>query len=202
MVTSALPKEGKSIFTAALARNTAAAGWKVLLIDCDFGCPTLASQFRLKPGAGLSDILEGNMLGDNRDLLYEPEPRLHLLTAGRIKGNPQEMLASHRMSDLLAGLKINYDLVLLDTPPVLPVADALMLAQQVDVTLMVVRWEKTTRGAALDAVRLLHGSRARIMGAVMTRIDQRTAAISGGRISYAFSHYSGYYGARTRRTKC
>jgi capsular exopolysaccharide synthesis family protein len=197
MVTSALPREGKSVLAACLARNAAAAGWKVLLIECDMGCPTLASLFRIKAGPGLSDILEGSMLGDSRDLIFEPEPRLHLLTAGRTKGNSQEMLASQRMSDLLTGLKSNYDLVLLDTPPVLSVADPLVLGQQADATLMVVRWEKTTRGAALDAVRLLYASRVRIMGAVMTRIDQRTAAISGGRISYAFSHYSGHYGSET-----
>jgi capsular exopolysaccharide synthesis family protein len=197
MVTSALPREGKSVLAAALARNAAAAGWRVLLVECDFGCPSLAAQFRLKPAAGLSDILSGNLLGDTHSLINEPEPRLHLITAGRTRGNSQEMLASHRMSELLVALRANYDLVLLDTPPVLPVADALVLARQVDTTLMVVRWEKTARSATQDAMRLLHGGRARIMGAVMTRIDRRTAAMSGGRMAYAFSRYDGYYTART-----
>ncbi|HEY0181297.1 MAG TPA: polysaccharide biosynthesis tyrosine autokinase [Rhodopila sp.] len=197
MVTSALPREGKSVFAAALARNAAAAGWRVLLIECDFGCPSLAAQFRIKQTAGLSDVLTGAMLGDDRDVISEPEPRLHLITAGHSKANSQEMLASERLKALLASLRRDYDLVLLDTPPVLPVADALVLAQQVDTTLLVVRWEKTSRGAAQDAVRLLRGSRARIMGAVMTRIDRRTAAMSGGRISYAFSRYDGHYVART-----
>jgi polysaccharide biosynthesis transport protein len=196
MVTSALPREGKSVLALALARNAAAAGWRVLLIECDFGCPTLAAQFRIKPTTGLSDILSGTMLGEKRDVISEPEPRLHVMTAGHAKGNSQEMLASHRMSELLSTLRAKYDLILLDTPPVLAVADALVLARQTDASLMVVRWEKTTRGATQDAVRLLHGSHAHIMGAVMTRINRRTAAISGGRMSYAFSRYDGYYTAQ------
>jgi Mrp family chromosome partitioning ATPase len=102
------------------------------------------------------------------------------------------MLASDRMAALLAAVRKKYDLVLLDTPPVLPVADALVLAPQVDATLVVVRWEKTARAATQDAVRLLHESRARIMGTVMTRVDSRTAAKSGGRISYALGNYYGY----------
>ncbi len=84
------------------------------------------------------------------------------------------------------------DLVILDTPPVLPVADALVLARQADATLAVVRWEKTPRVAASDAIRVLRESGARIMGVAMTQVDLRTAAISGGRMSYAFGHYDGY----------
>jgi succinoglycan biosynthesis transport protein ExoP len=193
MVTSALPREGKSVFAAAFARNSAAAGWRVLLIECDFGCPTLAAQFHLQPRAGLSDVLNGDTLGDNDDLFAKPEPGLHVMTAGHAKGHSQELLASDRMTELVASLRTRYDLVLLDTPPVLPVADALVLAQQADATLLVVQWEKTKRGAIQDAMRLLNGSGARILGAVMTRIDRRTAAICGGRMSYAFSSYDGLY---------
>jgi polysaccharide biosynthesis transport protein len=197
MVTSALPREGKSVFAAALARNAAAAGWRVLLVECDFRCPTLATQFRVNPALGLSDVLSGNMLGDSYSVLSEPEPGLHLITAGRAKGSPQEMLASYRMGELMAAWRIKYDLVLLDTPPVIPVADALVLARQVDSTMLVVRWEKTTRDATQDALRLLNGSGARIMGAIMTRINLRTAAMSVGRMSYAFSTYHGLYSGRT-----
>jgi capsular exopolysaccharide synthesis family protein len=193
MVTSALPGEGKSVFAATLARNAAMAGWKVLLVECDFRRPTLAAQFRLKPDTGLSDVLNGTLLSDGHDVLKEPEPGLHLMMAGRTKGSSQEILGSYRMGELLATWRMTYDLVLLDTPAVIPVADALVLAQKVDTTLLVVRWEKTTRDATRDAVRLLHGSRARIMGAVMTRINRRTAAMSAGRMSYAFSSYHGLY---------
>ena len=67
MVTSALPKDGKSVFAASLARNAAAAGWRVLLVDCDFGCPTIAKLFGLPAAPGLREILAGGLLGDTRD---------------------------------------------------------------------------------------------------------------------------------------
>jgi polysaccharide biosynthesis transport protein len=199
MVTSALPKDGKSVFAAALARNAAAAGWRVLLVDCDLGCPMLAKLFGLRPAPGLREILAGGLLGDSWKLMHEPAPRLSVITAGHTDGDPQELLASRSMAAFLVSVRSCYDLVVLDTPPVLPVADALVLAPQVDATLMVVRWEKTPRTAARDALRLLHESRARVMGAIMTRVDRRTAAISGGRLSFAFSRYDGYHTTRATR---
>jgi succinoglycan biosynthesis transport protein ExoP len=197
MITSALPKDGKSFFAASLARNAAAAGWRVLLMDCDFGCPTIAKHFGLASGPGLREILAGGLLAGTGAAVQEPSPRLDVITAGRSGGDSQELLASRSMGALLASVRRRYDLVVLDTPPVLPVADALILAPQVDATLMVVRWEKTPRTAARDALRLLQESRARLMGAIMTRVDRRTAVISGGRMSFAFSHYDGYHTART-----
>jgi polysaccharide biosynthesis transport protein len=193
MVTSALPKEGKSVFAVELARNTAAAGWRVLLLECDFGCPSLGDYFGMQPGPGLSEILSGGSLGRTDSLIRKPERHLHVILAGGVKADSQEMLASKRMSALLATVRSQYDLVILDTPPVLPVADALVLARQADATLAVVRWESTSRSAVSDAVRLLRGSGAQIMGVVMTQVDLRTAAISGGRMSYAFRHYDGYH---------
>jgi capsular exopolysaccharide synthesis family protein len=192
MITSALPKEGKSVFAAALARNAAAAGWRVMLIECDFGRPSLAQHFDIKTGPGLSEILAGELLGGTAAVLHEPAPRLHVITGGRVAGDRQELLASDRMAALLAASRKQYDLVLLDTPPVLPVADALVLAGQADATVMVVRWEKTARSAAQDALRLLREGRTRISGTVMTRVDPKIAARSSGRISYALSSYDGY----------
>jgi capsular exopolysaccharide synthesis family protein len=199
MVTSALPQEGKSVFAVGLARNAAAAGWRVLLIECDFGCPSLAGHFRLKPGAGLCEILSGDLLGDDSTVIHRPEPQLHVITRGGNKGDAQELLASNRMSALLLAVRARYDLIVLDTPPVLPVADALVLARQVDATLMVVRWERTACIAAQDAVRLLRESRANIIGAVMTRVDARTAAKAGGRIALAFNGYASYHAVRVGR---
>jgi capsular exopolysaccharide synthesis family protein len=200
MVTSALPREGKSVFAAGLARNAAAAGLRVMLLECDFGCPSLAGQFGLPPGAGLGEILTGRVLGDRASVIHETAPRLHVITAGGTEGDPQELLASSRMTELLAALRARYDLVILDTPPVLPVADALLLARRADATLLVVRWEATARAATQDALRLLHASRARIAGTVMTRVDLRTAAMAGGRMSYALRHSTGYLRARIGRS--
>jgi polysaccharide biosynthesis transport protein len=200
MITSALPKEGKSAFAVGLARSAAAAGLQVLLIECDFRCSSLASQVGLKPGPGLREILSGSMLGDIGTVVHEPEPRLHVILGGNANGDSQELLASHQMDAVLTSARTRYDLIVLDTPPVLPVADALVLASQADATLMVVRWEKTARTPALDAVRLLYDSRARFMGTVMTRVNRRAAAKLGGRISYAFGPYDGYHLSQMIRT--
>ena len=199
MITSALPKEGKSVFAAAFARNAASAGWRVMLIECDVCCPALANQFGIADGPGLCEILSGNVLGDLQSVVHGLGPRLHVITSGRTTSDPQELLASATMGALLDAVRTRYDLVLLDTPPVLPVADALVLARQADATVLVVRWEKTDRVAVQDALRRLRESRARIVGAVMTRVDLRAAAGAGGRMAYALGRYNTYQFARHSR---
>jgi succinoglycan biosynthesis transport protein ExoP len=193
MIASAMPGEGKTTFAIGLARNAAAAGMRVILVECDFRCPSLARQIGLQPNVGLRDILSTGLLGETGKVIREPEPRLHVLPAGRAAGDPQEMLASKPMHALLDSMSSQYDLVLLDTPPVLPVSDALVLAEQADATFIVVHWEKTARAPALDAARLLHNCRANVIGAIMTRVNLRTAVRLGGRMSYAFGHYRGYH---------
>jgi capsular exopolysaccharide synthesis family protein len=196
MVTSALPKEGKSVFSVELARNMAAAGWRVLLLECDFCCPSLAGYLGMPPGPGLCDILSGTALGDMESLIRQPARNLDVILAGRMRGDSQEMLASRRMNALLDDVRLRYDVVIMDTPPVLPVADALVLGRLADATLAVVQWEKTPRDAVMNSVRLLRGSGSAIMGVVMTRVDLRKASLGGGRMSYAFRHYDGYHAAR------
>jgi capsular exopolysaccharide synthesis family protein len=185
------------MFAAGLACNAAAAGWRVLLIDCDFRRPSIALHFGQAPAPGLSEVLKGGMLGDSQTIIREARPRLHVMPAGTAGGDPQELLASNRMSQLLSAVRARYDLVILDTPPVLPVADALVLARHADATLMVVRWEKTPRSVVQDATRLLRNSGAHFLGAVLTHVELRTAAQMGGRPAKAYDYYSGYNGFRT-----
>lgn len=199
MVTSALPQEGKSVFAAALARNAAAAGWRVMLIECDLYRPSLAQHFRIGAAPGLCDILTGRLLGESGNVVREVAPRLHVIVGGFAGSDTQELLASNRMVALLGAVRARYDLVVLDTPPVLPVADALVLARHADATLMVVRWDKSARHAVRDGLRRLRECRANLIGAVMTRIEPRRAAGSTGRMSYAFSYHA-YYGP-AQRTK-
>jgi capsular exopolysaccharide synthesis family protein len=199
MVTSSLPQEGKSVFAAEFARNAAAAGRRVLLIECDFCRPSLANHFDIAPEPGLCAILSGDLLGSSSSIIHELGPRLDVIVSGNMTGDSQELLASNRMAALLAAVRARYDLVVLDTPPVLPVADALVLARQADATLMVVRWEKTARPAVQDAVRRLRESRARSIGMVMTRVNLRMAANAPGRMSHAFSHYGTYHIPRAER---
>jgi succinoglycan biosynthesis transport protein ExoP len=196
MVTSALPKEGKSLFSVEMARNMAAAGWRVLLLECDFCCPSLSAYLGVPSGPGLCEILSGTALGLTENLIRRPAENLDVILAGKMRGDSQEMLASRRMSALLDDVRQRYDVVIMDTPPVLPVADALVLGRLADATLAVVQWEKTPRDAVMNTIRLLHDSGSSVMGVVMTRVDLRKASMGGGRMSYAFRHYDGYHAAR------
>lgn len=196
MITSALPKEGKSTLAVALARNAAAAGLKVVLIECDFHCPELARKFRLPSKPGLCEILATGLPDGSVEAIHEVSPRLHFIAAGNCERDAQELLASEPMNIVLRAMQSRYDLVLLDTPPVLARSDALVLAQRTDATLVALRWERTGRTPAQDTVRLLLDSRAPILGVVMTRVDRWTAGRLGGRLSYAFKLYDSYRQAR------
>jgi capsular exopolysaccharide synthesis family protein len=197
MISSALPEEGKSVLAASFAANAAAAGWRVLLIECDFRRPSTAKLFKLKAGPGLSEILVGGMLGETETALHEVSHRLHVIRAGRAKGDPQELLASARMNQLLTTARAKYDLVLLDTPPVIAVPDPLVLARYVDATILVVRWEKTQRAVVQDAVRALATNQAGSLDAVLSRADLRRAAQSSGRPATLYDYSATYRIART-----
>ncbi|MBR0679050.1 polysaccharide biosynthesis tyrosine autokinase [Roseomonas eburnea] len=194
-VTSALPREGKSALALSLARNTARSGARVLLVGADLRNPLETSEVSLGRGPGLSEILAGNLVGDGRDVVREVEKGLHVLPAGTWRGDAQELLASPRLSQLLEWSAKTFDLVVVDTPPVLPAADALLVSRIADATILAVRWERTPRAAARDALRLLRGSGAHVIGAVMTQVKMRHfARQSNDGLGYLFRHHQGYYG--------
>jgi capsular exopolysaccharide synthesis family protein len=197
MISSALPEEGKTALAASFAANAAAAGWRVLLIECDFRRPSIAKLFKLKTGPGLSEILAGSMLGETETALHEVSPRLHVIRAGRAKADPQELLASARMTQLLTTVRARYDLILLDTPPVIAVPDPLVLSRHVDATILVVRWEKTQRAVVQDAVRAIAAHQAGPLDVVLSRTDLRRAAQSSGRPATLYDYSATYRSART-----
>jgi succinoglycan biosynthesis transport protein ExoP len=192
MISSALPQEGKTVFATSMSQNLATAGWRVLLMDCDFRRPTVAKHFALPLSPGLSEILAGGLLAGNQTALHEVQPRLDVLTAGAAGDDPQELLASDRMAKLLAAVREQYDVVILDTAPVIPVSDALVLARHVDATLMIIHWEKTPRNVVQDGVRLLRSSNAEFLGTVLNRVNLRRAAQSAGRPARLYDYTSGY----------
>lgn len=173
-VTSALPEEGKSVLAAALARSAAQAGWRVLLIDADMRHPTVAASFgMLRPEPGLAELLAGAGPVDVMQVVRPTPPRLHVIPTGAAVGDPQELLDSPTLTSLLSAARQTYDLVLLDSPPVLPAVDALLVARAADATLLAVRWEKTSGATVNEALGLLHRSRARVLGAVLTQVNLR-----------------------------
>lgn len=194
-VTSALPREGKSALALSLARSAARGGTRVLLLDADMRSPFVGAELGLGSPPGLAEILAGNLVGDGKEVVLEAEPRLFVLPAGSLTGDAQELLASPRFGQLIDWARNHYDLVVVDTPPVLPATDALLAARIADATLLTVRWERTPRAAARDALRLLNGSGAKVLGAVLTQVQLRHfARQANDGLAYLFRDHRGHYG--------
>jgi capsular exopolysaccharide synthesis family protein len=163
LVTSSGPGEGKSMTAANLAVVYAQQGKKVLLIDADLRKPTVHYTFRLDNLRGLSNIL----VGENtfNDVIHNSDvDHLDIMSCGPIPPNPSELLASKKMVKLLEELKASYDLIIFDTPPVLAVTDAQVLANIVDGTLLVVRSKHTEIEGAQKAVESLRPAKAKTTG--------------------------------------
>lgn len=170
VVTSAAPEEGKSTTLANLAVTIAQAGKRVILIDCDLRRPSLHQIFGAKATPGFTDMMREDALMKNPPLQETNVPALRLLASGTIPPNPSELLASRRMSDVIAALQTQADIILFDAPPVIAVTDAAVLASKVDAVLLVVSAGKTKREHAKKAKALLEKVNARLIGTVLNNV--------------------------------
>ncbi|MDC7723212.1 CpsD/CapB family tyrosine-protein kinase [Priestia megaterium] len=166
VLTSTGPGEGKSTTASNLATVYAQQGLRVLLIDADLRKPTAHYTFRLENHIGLTNVLTKQSTLEQAVQRTEV-PELSLLTSGPIPPNPAELLASNNMMELLKEMKEQFDMVIFDTPPVLAVADAQILANQVDGSILVVSSGKTDKEAAVKAKELLLKANAKVLGAVL-----------------------------------
>src|SRR5699024_863713 len=174
LITSAGPGAGKSITAANLAVVYAQQGLKTLLIDADLRKPTVHYTFRLNNLKGLSNVLIGSSsLEDAR----EPSDvdNLDILSCGPIPPNPAELLASKRMEEILHHANQLYDMVIFDTPPALAVADAKILANIVDGSLIVVRSKITKIEEAERTVDMIKDSKARLLGTILNDREKTNA---------------------------
>jgi len=172
LVTSSEQGEGKSTISANLAASFAQAGYRTLLVDADLRKPTQHKIFEQRNVKGLSNLIAGQVLLEetiNPNVL----PGLDLLTSGPVPPNPAELLGSLAMEDLLIKLSEMYDLVLLDTPPVLAVADSQILGNLVDGSLLVVNSKFTHREKVVDAKNQLDKSSSKTLGIVLNDLDKK-----------------------------
>lgn len=189
-VTSALPAEGKSTSALNLAQVFASAGGRVLLIDADLRKPRIADYLGIVGTVGLVDVLIGRAKLD--DVLQKVlDGHLTVLPAGAIPPNPTELLGSRAMASLMDELRQRFDVVVLDTPPLLPVIDAAVLAPLTDGAIVVSRCRRTTRAQLDAAVGALDAVGARALGVVLTCVNtgRRQRSVYG---NYSQEQASGY----------
>lgn len=184
VVTSAMPGEGKSSVAGNLALSLSRAGGRVCLIDGDLRRPSIAQYFGLVGDAGLSTLIVGRASVD--DVLQPVDSSLYAITSGAIPPNPTELLGTPAYTRLLSELRERFDTVILDAPPVLPAADAAVLAAAADGVIFVVQAGRTGREQVERALARLSQVHARVLGAVlnMVRVPVR------GRRQYSYG--SGY----------
>lgn len=171
LVTSSLPGEGKSMTIANLAVVYAQQGKRVLLIDADLRKPTVHYTFRLDNLRGLSNVLI-NEIELEEAISSSDVNNLDIITCGPIPPNPSELLGSERMRSMLEEANELYDIVLFDTPPVLVVPDAQILANIVDGTLLVIHSGVTEQDPAIKAKESLEQSTGQLLGVVLNGRDK------------------------------
>ena len=166
LVTSAVPNEGKSVTACNLAITLAEAGKRVIVIDADLRRPSIATYLGLPNGAGLTSVLLGTATVGESTQVWGGD-LFTALTSGPIPPNPTTLLGSEQLRCLLADLRTAYDVVIVDSPPVLPVADAAVLAAACDGVAVVVRYGKTRREQLRGTVQALSNAGVPILGTVL-----------------------------------
>ncbi|MCA1320232.1 CpsD/CapB family tyrosine-protein kinase [Bacillus tianshenii] len=175
MVTSSGPSEGKSTTASNMAVVFSQQGKKVLFVDADLRKPTAHYTFQQENFKGLTTVLT------KQSELFETIKatriaNLDILTSGPIPPNPAELLSSRAMEELLVAAYKQYDMVVFDTPPVLAVTDAQVLANQCDGTLLVVASGSTDKDSAVKAKELLEAAKAKLLGVVLNRKKQKDSS--------------------------
>jgi len=182
VISSALQGEGKTMTSTNLAIALAQTGRRTLLIDGDLRRPRVAGHLGLDAAVGLTTVLVGNT--DVKDAVQIHEPSgLHFLASGAKPPNPTEILQSRVTHDLIRDLCDSYDMVIIDGPPLLPVADASVLSTIADGVILVVQHGKTTRDAVADAITRLDQVGGRLFGIVVNMIPKRA---TGGYYYYYY----------------
>jgi capsular exopolysaccharide synthesis family protein len=193
LVTSALPREGKTTAAANLAVTLAQLGDKTVLVDADLRKPGVGRLLNLGTGkyAGLSSYLAGVSTLDLVTVPHPAIPNLAAIPTGPLPPNPADLLSSHKLADAIAELRTKYKFVVIDSPPIMAATDAVILSVQADGVLLVVRSGETPKEAFTRTCDLLTSVKSRLLGVVLNAVD---ASAPDYYYSYRYYPYSYGYG--------
>ncbi len=186
VVTSPERSEGKSTTAVNLAVAFAQNQSRVLLMDCDLRLPTVSKKLQIKNTPGLTEALVG-LQGTGMEIYALPNG-VHVLTAGTVPPNPTELLGSEQMEMLLDKLAEKYEYIIIDTPPVNEVADAIILSKAATGVVMVVRQNMSTSGDVEEALKKLEFAEAKILGFVLSGAEESHKKKYGYRYSYGYGY--------------
>ncbi|HXJ03143.1 MAG TPA: polysaccharide biosynthesis tyrosine autokinase [Micropepsaceae bacterium] len=187
MVTSAVPGEGKTTFALMMARQSALAGNRVIVVEAEMRKPTFDKDLDPMPAKGLGHYLLNRATLDEI-VGIDSTSGVHFIAARERSALSGELLASPKMTTLLRELGTRYDFIVLDTPPVTIVADALQLGAVIDAAVLVVKWNSTPRYLVGDAAKKLRAANVPVVGAVMTQVDARRYKFYGqGALPYEYA---------------
>lgn len=186
MLTSSLPKEGKTTCSLLLAQNAAQLGRKVLLIECDLRRRTFGNYFPTIGEDGLVALLSGRKTLDEA-IHQDPDTGLHVIGGDETQANAADLFSSRKFAEFIGAVRERFDFVVIDTPPVLAVPDARIIAPLADAIVYCVRWNSTHRGLVRSGLTSFQQINVSVSGLALTQVNLRKQA------SYGYGGYNSYY---------